>query len=70
MIPDYRTMTDAELAEVAAAIEAIRQDRRTIATEDEFASIHEQAAADSIAAAEKVHADADAARARQNIEES
>lgn len=65
--PDYRAMTDAELAECAATIEAIRQDRRTIATEAEFAAIHEQRAADSLAAAQKVHDDADAARARQNI---
>lgn len=68
--PDYRAMTDAELAECAAAIEAVRRDRRTIATEAEFVTIHEQAAAESTAAAQKVRDDAAAARARQNIEES
>lgn len=68
--PDYRTFTDAELAECAATIEAIRQDRRTIATEAEFVTIHEQAAAESLAAAQKVRDDAAAARARQNMEES
>lgn len=65
--PDYRTFTDAELADCQAAIEQVRRDRRAIATEEEFAAIHERAAADSLAAAERVRAEADAARARQNI---
>lgn len=68
--PDYRTFTDAELAECLAAIDQVRADRRIIATEAEFVAIHEQAAAESTAAAQKVRADAEAARARQNLEES
>lgn len=68
--PDYRTYTDDELAQCAATIEAIRQDRRTIATEAEFVTIHEGAAAKSLAAAEQVRAEAAAARTRQSIEES
>ncbi len=64
--PDYRAMTDAELADCAAAIEAVRRDRRTIATETEYVNIHEQAAADSLAAADRIRADAAAARTRQN----
>lgn len=68
--PDYRTYTDAQLAECLEAIEQVRRDRRTIATESEFVTIHEQAAAESTAAAQKVRADAAAARARQNLKES
>lgn len=68
MSTDYRAMTDAELAECAAAIEAVRRDRHTIATEAEYVAIHEQAAAESLAKAQRVQEDADAARARQHIE--
>lgn len=62
---DYRTLTDAELDSCSQQIEAVRQGRRLIATEDAFAAIHEQAASDSLAAAQRIRADAAAARLRQ-----
>lgn len=68
--PDYRTFTDADLADCLAAIEQVRRDRRAIATEEEYVAIHEQAAADSLAAADRIRADAAAARTRQHLEES
>lgn len=67
--PDYRTHSDAELVDCAERIEAVRRDRRIIATEAEYVAIHEQAAADSLASADRIRAEAAAARARQSIEE-
>lgn len=66
---DYRTLTDAQLDECEAQIAAVRRDRQIIEAEEALASVHETNAADALAAAERIRAEADAARERQKIEE-